>query len=109
MGLYPFHYCSKHLSTLAIKDYWFHCNICFMKIVTISYDGLSMSTEMIVLPVPSKYDIQRPATYSNMIAGNVIKFIIYTYLSSVTLIRLLTESIRFHIKQDLADPIWNCL
>jgi hypothetical protein len=49
------------------------------------------------------YLVKFPPTYSNMIVSNIVSFVIYSYLSNVTLIRPLNESIRLRITQDLTD------
>ena len=60
-----------------------------------------------VVPILDKivqiYLVKFPPTYSNVIVCNVVSFIVYSYLSNVTLLRPLSESIRLHITQDLTD------
>ena len=60
-----------------------------------------------IVPILDKivqvYLVKFPPPYSNMIVCNIVSFVVYTYLSNVTLIRPLSESIRLHITQDLTD------
>ena len=44
-----------------------------------------------------------PPEYACMVASTVTAFSIYAFVSSITLIRPITESARLHITQDLAD------
>jgi conserved oligomeric Golgi complex subunit 5 len=51
----------------------------------------------------AQFWVHFPPIYSGLMAAQISTYMIYAYVSHVSLLRPLTESVRLHITQDLAD------